>query len=363
MGATKAVIVTDRGVSAVGVVDKTVASLKENDFPFVIFDGCLPDAPGSVLFAIADLARAENADALVAVGGGSNLDAAKAASMLVKHPEFKTLPEFLGPPGPPIPRQPGVKLVLIPTTSGTGSEVTSPSIISDDETHLKYSVVIAATDLSIVDPELVLGLPPYLTAVTGMDVLAHACEAYVTPSRKNPLSDQRALSAIRLVIEWLPVAVKDGSNLEARTNMSLACTIAGLAFNDSMTNVAHGIAHAFGAKSHMAHGLAAALAEPPSLESFAETVPDQIRTLGLALGADIPEGTPPKEIGKRTADTLRAFMKEIGIPALSAQGYSREDILGHKQAVLEEFQTTLGPIKVTPEIAEHILASMYDDYQ
>jgi alcohol dehydrogenase len=368
LGAKKAVICTDKGVIGAGVADKAVASLKANGFPYVVFDGCLPDAPEQSFFGCADLARAEGADIIIAVGGGSNMDAAKAAStMIVNRPasveNLMMKPGEEPPPGPPPRIVPDVKLILVPTTSGTGSEATFVGVISNSADHAKFGVMITGADLSIVDPELAAGMPPGLTAQTGMDVVAHACEAFTTIMMKNPISDQRALCAMRLAAKWLPVAVKEGSNIEARTNMSLACTLAGMAFNDSMNNFGHGIAHAFGTKSHMAHGLGCALAEPPALESFAPEHPDLIREIGTQFDAKFPENATPEQIGKATADALRKLMKEVGIPSLEQLGMSREEVLAHKDAVLAEGQTGLAPITVTPEIAERALASMYDDYK
>ncbi|MDR1028726.1 MAG: iron-containing alcohol dehydrogenase [Clostridiales Family XIII bacterium] len=361
LGATKALICTDKGVMAAGVVDQAIASLKENDFPYVIFDACLPDAPDTSFYGAADLARREGADAIVAVGGGSDMDTAKVASLLIKE---RVELDVLLPPGPPgPPTKPDVSLVMIPTTCGTGSEETAVGVVSKSATGAKFGKFITGMDLSIVDPELTLGLPPGLTASTGMDVVAHVCEAYTTLERKNPVSDQRALCVINLVKKWLPIAVKDGGNLEARTNMSLACVITGMCFNDSMTNYAHGIAHAFGTKSHLAHSLGCALAEPPALEALAMGIPDLIRDLGKQFDAEIPESASPEEIGKITGDRLRAFMKEIGIPSLKALGFSRESVMAHLDGVLVEPQVWLAPIEVTAEIAEKTLASMYDDYQ
>jgi alcohol dehydrogenase len=363
MGAKKALICTDKGVLGSGAVDKAVASLKDNGFPYLVFDGCLPDAPEQSYFGCADLARSEGADVIIAIGGGSNMDAAKAAStMILKRP---TLEELLpdGSDDPPPVNQPDVKLVLIPTTSGTGSEATFVAVVSNSSDHTKFGIMITGADLSIVDPELAVGMPPALTASTGMDVVAHACEAFTTITVKNPISDQRALSAMRLVNRWLPEAVRDGSNLEARKNMSLACTLAGMAFNDSMNNFGHGIAHALGTKSHMAHGLACALAEPAALESFAHDFPDMIKEIGVQFDAKFPENASPEEIGKATGNALRRLMKEVGIPSFEQLGMSREEVIGHRDAVLAEFQTDLAPIKVTPEVAEKVLKSMYDDYR
>ena len=359
LGAKKALICTDTGVVAAGVVDKAVASLVANDFPFVIFDGCTPDAPETSFFGAADMAKAEGCDAIVAVGGGSNMDAAKAAStMIVNKPTL----EQLQTPGNPF-KTPDVILVLVPTTAGTGSEATMVGVISNSETHAKFGVMLTGFHLSIVDPELALGLPPGLTATCGMDVVAHAVEAYTTIVRKNPISDQRALCAMRLAKKWLPIAVSDGQNLEARMNMSLACTLAGMAFNDSMNNYGHGIAHAFGTKSHMAHGLGCALAEPAAMEAFAPEFPDLVREVGVEFGAEFPENATNEQIGKATADALRKLMKEVKIPSFKDLGMTREEVMDHKEAVLAEGQTRLAPITVTPEIAEATLASMYDNYQ
>jgi len=370
LGVKKALICTDPGVIASGAVEKALASLKENNFDYVIFDGCLPDAPDTSFFGAADMARETGVDAIVAIGGGSDMDTAKAAStMIVNRPKLEDLLppgeiDFSKPPeGPPPLKTPDVRLILIPTTSGTGSEATGVGVVSNSADHVKFGVMITGADLSIVDPELAAGMPPGLTAMTGMDVVAHACEAFTTISRKNPISDQRAMCAMRLANKWLPIAVKEGSNIEARTNMSLACTLAGMAFNDSMNNYGHGIAHAFGTKSHMAHGLACALAEPAALEIFAPEFPDLIRTIGEQFDVVFPENATPEQIGKATGDALRALMKEIGIPSFEKLGMSREDVLGHRDAVMGEFQTILSPVRITPELAEKTLASMYDDYK
>jgi alcohol dehydrogenase class IV len=196
-----------------------------------------------------------------------------------------------------------------------------------------------------------------------MDVVAHACEAYTTVVRKNPVSDARARTALRLAVQYLPRAVKNGADIEARTQMSIACTLAGMAFNDSMNNLAHGIAHAFGSSSHLAHGIACALAEPSALESFVTVVPELVRDIGLELGAEIPENAAPEEIGRLTGGRLRAFMREIGIPSFESMGFKREDVVGHVDRVMAEMQTHLAPLTVTPELAGKILASMYDDYR
>ncbi|MDR1205163.1 MAG: iron-containing alcohol dehydrogenase [Peptococcaceae bacterium] len=365
MGCKKAIAVTDKGVIAAGVLDKALASLKAEGIPYVVYDGCLPDAPDTCFYAAADMARSEGVDAMIAVGGGSNIDSAKAASILIKD---RTPREVLfAPPGPdsppPPPRRPDVKLILIPTTCGTGSEETAVAVVSDSKTALKHGIFLEGADLSVVDPELTLGLPPGLTASTGMDVVCHACEAYTTTSRKNPISDQRAHTALRLAAKNLPLLIKDGTNLEARTSMSLACTWAGMAFNDSMNNLAHGIAHAFGSKSHLAHGIACALAEPPSLELFVNVVPELVRDIGVDLGADIPENAAPAEIARLTGERLRGFMREIGIPSFEKLGYTREQVMDHLDAAMQEFQVKLAPLEVTREQMETLLASMYDDYR
>ncbi len=367
LGATKALICTDKGVISAGVCDKATGSLSAHKFPFVVFDGCEPDAPETSFFPAADLARSEGCDAVVAVGGGSDMDTAKVASTLIK--SRATLDELMAP-GPA--RTPEVILILVPTTCGTGSEETAVGVASRSSDHLKFGVRITGASLSIIDPELTLGLPPSLTAQTGMDVVAHAIEAFTTvpaagpfpPNAfKNPYSDQLALAAMSLAAKWLPVAVKDGKNIEARTNMALACMFGGMSFNDSMNNFGHGVAHAFGTYKRMAHGLCCALAEPATIQAAAPVIPELVKEIGLRFGAVIPDGAAPEEIGKATGDALRKLMKEIGIPSLESLNFTREEILDMKDAVLAEFQTRLAPIAVTGEIATQVLASMYDDYK
>jgi alcohol dehydrogenase class IV len=339
-------------------LNKAIVSLQPENFNFIIYDEVLPDAPDTCVYAVSKMARDEGADAVVAIGGGSIMDTAKIASSMIREiVDLETLPK------PVTPRTPDVPLILIPTTCGTGSEETGVAVLSFSKTNLKFGIFVTGAALSIVDPGLTAGLPPALTASTGMDVIAHACEAYTTTSRKNPLSDARARTALRTAVKYLPRAVKNGADIDARTQMSLACTLAGMAFNDSMNNLAHGIAHAFGASSHLAHGIACALAEPCALESFVTVIPELVRDIGVDMGAEIPENAVPEEIGRLTGGRLRAFMREIGIPSFESLGFTREDVVGHVDRVMVESQIKRAPLTVTPELVEKILASMYDDYR
>ena len=352
-GLKKALIVTDKGITAAGVTEKVAAVIKDAGGEYVIYDECLPDPPHTSIPKPAAIANEEKVDFIIGLGGGSCMDTAKAASVVIKNPKPAT--EFIMKP----PAQPDVPVILIPTTSGTGSEVTSVGVISDADTFEKFGVVITGALLAIVDPELTVGLPPHITAMTGMDVVAHAVEA-ITGKMRNPMSDLRGYEALRLVAENLPSAVRDGSNIQAREGMSFASTLAGMAFNDSITTLGHSISQALSKTTHLPHGLLCGLATPPEVALFATVLPEKVKKIGLIFGADIPEDATPEEIGKLSADKIREFMSEVGLSSFEKLGYSREDILGKIEDVMADRMKVFSPLEITREIAIQVLNEMCD---
>lgn len=224
IGAKKALVVADAGMVAVGTVDKVKEGLENAQVPYVIYDKVTPNPLISSVEEAYELAVKESCDAVIGLGGGSNMDAAKGVAILMHNPA--PLIQYANMAKPFV--CPSDNLIMIPTTAGTGSEMSDGSILSD-ENHIKQNFISDAgafAGYAIIDPELMAGMPPKLTASTGIDALAHAVESY-TGTLTNPMIQFYAEKIIDIVAEWLPVAVADGSNMTARNKMAVAAAQAG----------------------------------------------------------------------------------------------------------------------------------------
>jgi alcohol dehydrogenase len=309
LGISRVLVVTDAGVRAVGICGQIEASLAAGDIEFELYDQVSPNPRDYECLAAAELARAFGAEAVVAVGGGSPIDLAKAAVGLATN--AGTALDWVAPRSfstPPLP------LVAVPTTSGTGSEVTRSSVINDTARQIKVSLRdwAIAPRIAIVDPGLTLGLPPLLTAATGMDALTHAIEAY-TCNRATPFSDALALHAIRLIGPNLPIAVADGSNATAREQMMLASTIAGMAFSNADVAAVHCIAEALGGRYDTPHGIANSTFLPWIFAFDAPADPRRHADVAIALGIateDDETGFAAEQASRYLVDLART----IGIP-------------------------------------------------
>jgi alcohol dehydrogenase len=261
----------------------------------------------------AEAIAAHGAETIVAVGGGSPLDVAKAAAGIATN---GGRPQDWLPPRtfsvPPLP------LIAVPTTAGTASEVTRSSVINDTERGIKISLrdIRIAPRFAVVDPDLTLGLPPALTASTGMDALTHAVEAY-TCRRATPITDALALHAMRMIAAHLPVAVADGSNRAAREGMMMASVIAGMAFSNADVAAVHCIAEAIGGRYDTPHGVANSLFLPFLFAYNAETDPARHADVAVAMGAAEP-GDDPARAAAAGAEALRRLGEQIGIPPFRA---------------------------------------------
>ncbi|MBN2420178.1 MAG: iron-containing alcohol dehydrogenase, partial [Deltaproteobacteria bacterium] len=319
-GVKKVLFVYDQGLKSAGIADKIIKNIKEKDIGVIEFDDVKPDPPVEVIDEAGELARKENVDAVIGIGGGSSMDTAKAVNVLLGNPG--SIKEYLNPA---VPQKPGKMVFAIPTTAGTGSEVTNIAVVSNKEAGLKQGLMGPNTTakLAIIDPELTYGLSPGLTAAGGMDAFSHAAEAY-TSFLSNPMTDLLSIEAIRLIAKYLPVAVKDGKNIEARSKLSFASTIAGMSFNEAMVHLGHAIAHSMGAVHHIPHGLGCGLALPMALEYLSENIPDKLRSIGNAMELELKNDLTNEEVGKTVADAIRSMNKKMGLPALNDLGFGEE---------------------------------------
>ncbi|TCU05395.1 iron-containing alcohol dehydrogenase [Rhizobium sullae] len=320
--AAHVLLVTGNNVRAAGLTRKAEAAIAEAGIALTVFDGVLADAPSHVIEAAAEICRECGVDAVVAIGGGSVLDTAKLVAYLAKTPD--KLDDIYG-----VGRATGdrLPLLLVPTTAGTGSEVTPISIVKTPNNEKKAVVSQRLIpDWVILDPVLTLGLPPHLTAQTGIDAMAHAIEAYTSKIKKNPISDQFALKALALLSANLRKVYTDGSDLEARSDMLFGSMLAGMAFANSPVGAVHALAYPIGEIFDVGHGHSVALVLPYVLEFN--------RPAAEALYAELSDVIQPGYRRQSDAVDAAAFIAEIeaicrdcGVPgSLSAVGIGEGDL-------------------------------------
>ena len=332
-GHRKILIVTDSIISKLGLLDGLTDALKAGGAQFVVFDEITPDAPIPLIQKGIDFYQEHDCDAIVAFGGGSSMDASKAISVAVSNPKpLNQLAGYLKGLRAP------VKIYAVPTTAGTGSEVTVAAVISDPVNHKKLVIVDPrmVPKMAALDPSLMTGLPPHITAATGIDALTHAIEAFVG-NWKTSYSDGMALSAVGLIFENLRTAYTDGKNLEAREKMSLASTYAGFAFTRANVGYVHAIAHQFGGLYHTPHGLANAIMLPFVLKFSRPAIVERLAQLAVAarLGK---AGESDDGLAQKFLDGVDQLNHDLGIPT-SLAALKESDIPALAKAACWEAHT------------------------
>ena len=309
----KAFIVSDPGVKAAGITKKVISSLAETGFTWSLFEEVQPNPKDTDCESGGEKAQHFKADVIVAVGGGSVIDSAKAIALLhtyggpvVSYEGRGTVPGAVTP------------IIAIPTTAGTGSEVTRSAVVTDTKRSFKMSVkdVRLAPGLALVDPETTYTLPEGLTASTGMDALVHAIEAY-TCRMANPFSDAMALAAMEIIYPALPVVVKEGSNKQARDDMMIGSVLAGIAFSHADVGAVHCLAEAIGSLYDTPHGIANSIFLPAVTAFNAEADPERHARAASACGLDV-KNMQPEEASRLLAEKLAELSSEIGIPRFSS---------------------------------------------
>ena len=357
LGCSKVLCVYDQGVKDAGIADSIAKSLENAGLTVVRYGGVLPDPPDTMVNECGELARKEMVDGVVGVGGGSTLDTAKAVNVLLGNPG--PIANYYFVPGKPDHR-PGKPLILIPTTAGTASEVTYVAVLTNTATNRKGGVKGAATmaSLAIVDPLLTVGMPPRLTAATGMDAFAHALEAY-TSALRNPMSDLLAEKAIELAAQNLPKAVSNGSDVEARTNMSFACLIAGMSFNDATPHFGHAFGHTLGSFHHVPHGIACAIAQPGVIQVIAGVMPDKVRRVGELMGLELGKDLDSAELGSRVSEEIARFTRTIGVPTLKELNINESDLSTIAEGMLSDVCFRFLPVKLEVQDVLGVLQKAY----
>ena len=318
---TAVLIVTDKGIVKNGLLEPVEQALRKSDTTYCVYSDTLPNPTVENVEAARKVYLDHNCNALLAIGGGSAMDCAKAVGARIAYPK-RTVNQLGGklkvwrrlPP-----------LIAIPTTAGTGSETTLAAMITDSETHHKYAIMSfpVIPRYAVLDATLTYSLPPHLTAATGVDALTHAVEAYIGRSTTKE-TRRLALEATKLVFENVENAYKDGKDHTARENMLHAAYKAGIAFSKSYVGYIHAIAHSLGGKYGTPHGLANAVLLPCVLESYGKCVHKKLHRLGIAAGVATPEDTPA-EGATKFIQAVKALNANMQIPA-ALPGILREDI-------------------------------------
>lgn len=309
LGGSKVLVVTDPGVVGAGLVEAIKDPLDSEGISFSVYDKVEPEPAARVVEQCTQYLRDENCDLIIGVGGGSSLDVAKGASIMGTN-EGRVL-DFAGMDL--VPKR-GVPKILVPTTAGTGSEVTRVFVMTDEESDLKKAVysIYALADVAVVDPMMTLSMPPKVTADTGIDALVHAIETYVAMTA-TPFSDIFAIEAIALIAENVTKAFAKGENLEARYNMSLAATIAGLAFGSGGLGAVHALSNPLGILYHLPHGRTNAIMLPHIMAFNLIGNPAKFAQIAEAMGEEV-EGLSDMEAATLAVDAVKELLDQLKIP-------------------------------------------------
>lgn len=330
LGCRKALVVTDGFLQKTDIVARIVKSL--GDSCAGVFSEVPPDSDVHAVNAGAELGRARGADSIVSIGGGSVIDTAKGIAILLR--EGGSLLDYQG--FQLLTRRQTPHL-CIPTTAGTGSEVTYFAVIKDHANRRKliFGDHHIIPDVAILDPSLTVGLPPVLTAATGLDAFSHGLEA-LTSAQREPMSDALGLHAMRLIKRYLPAAVKNGADMAARGQMLIAATLAGAAFSNAQVGLLHAIAHVVGARHGIHHGTANAIAMAHVVRFNNDVVADRHRLAAEAVGVDV-RGLSDEAAGLALARTVSAFVSEVGLPITFREaGVPEEDLAACAEAAMSD---------------------------
>ena len=321
LGYNNVLVVTDKGLMGLHLLDSMFEELKNNDIAYVVYDGVQPNPTIDNIEEAKNLYIGNGCQAIIAFGGGSPMDCAKACGARIARPNTE------------IPKMRGQLKVLkkipmlfaVPTTAGTGSEATLAAVVSNPKTHEKNAIndPVLRPKYAVLDPELTVGLPPHITSTTGMDALTHAVEAYIGQSNTAD-TEEKALKATKMIFKNLETAYADGKNLEARENMLVASYYAGVAFTRAYVGYVHAIAHNLGGMYGIPHGLANAVILPYILEYFGESAHKRLAELAETAELDCAGKTDAQK-AEMFIEAIKTMNKNMNIPD-KFQQIKEEDI-------------------------------------
>ncbi len=352
----KPFIVMGSFISTVAIIRSLLEQMQKHNIEYVVYDKVVPDPPTEVVDEGASLFNLNNCDCIIAIGGGSSIDVGRGIN-IVRVNGGKIM-DYVDPDKEV---KPCYDMIAVPTTSGTGSEMSNALIVTERNTQSKLAVLSdhAVSEYAVLNPDLAMTLPKNMTIATGLDAFAHAAEGY-TSNLSSPLTDAICEKVMYLIVKYLPRAVKDGDDREARERMMVAAALAGWMLNNAGTHLGHSIAHIVGSKYHIPHGMACSYALPGVLEYISPVESKKIKEIGLILGATYPQNLTDLEIGTITAKAFRHFRDNIlGTSSFSNLNISKEELLSNAESVVLERFAGNSPLKVDIDSASSLLEKLY----
>ena len=349
----KALIVTDNVMVELGNCAKVEAALKNGNVDYVVYHEINGEPTDVMINKGLELYKENGCDFLVALGGGSPIDSMKAIAALVAN--GGNISDYMGKIiGGELPTT-----VAIPTTAGTGSEATQFTIITDTQKDVKMLLkgAVLMPDYAIIDPQFTMTAPPKITAATGLDALCHCVEAY-TSRKAQTLSDTFAVSAVKRIFKYLPVAYKDGKNEEARVQMSVAALEAGIAFNNASVTIIHGMSRPIGALFHVAHGLSNAMLLKECLTFALPGAYDRFGALGRDIGvADATDSD--QEAAEKFLKAVESLVNELDTPTLEQFGINKEEFFNVIDKMAHDAMDSGSPQNTMRDVTEEEVKEIY----
>jgi choline dehydrogenase len=357
LGARRPMLVTDQGLVNAGLVNEALKALKAGGVDYVLFDEVVANPPIALVDRGAEIFRAEDCDGLIGFGGGSPMDTAKAIGVVAVHGGSILNFEW-AEPQPIVKRIPPT--ITVPTTSGTGSEVTLWAVITDPERKIKFNVGgtgLIAAHVALLDPLLTLGLPAPITAATGLDALTHAIECY-TCAYAQPWPDAVALWAIETIAQWLPIAFAQGQNQEARYKMSMAAMLAGMSYGTASAGAVHAMSQTAGGVYDLPHGTLTAALLPPVMAYNYLGEPHKYARIAQAMGENT-WGLTVWEAAELAVESVERLVDLVEIPSLPEMGIPEDDIPMLVDLAFADPQTIGNPRDLTKASYEKIYRSCF----
>ena len=358
LGVKRPMLVTDQGLVKVGLVARATDVLKAGGVDHFVFDGVVANPPIKLVDDAAALYASEGCDGLIGLGGGSPMDTAKSIGVVATN-GGSILDYEWADPQPIKKRIP--PLITVPTTAGTGSEVTLWAVITDPSRHIKYNVGgtgLIAAHVALIDPQLMLNMPAHITASTGLDALTHAIECY-TCAYAQPWPDAVALWAIETLAQWLPIAFAQGQNQEARYKVAMAAMLAGMSYGTESAGAVHAMSQTAGGYFDLPHGVLTAALLPPVMAYNYLGEPHKYARIAQAMGEDT-HGLSVFEAAELAVESVTRFVETLEIPTLTELGIKQEDVPMLAQLAFDDPQTIGNPRDLTLESYLQIYNSCFE---